>query len=153
MWYVAASFFFAVSSHTSVVLKSGVRAIAKGLAYTRELRELNLASNLITDHGCMALAEALVDPASRLTFLNLSGNMVGNTGADMLGVSLEANPSLVKICLDSNFIGLQGKDALADGMAKNRSGAVEFISLAGNVRSGILRKLTTGDVERVVWNT
>lgn len=85
------------------------------------------------------------------------------------------NPSLVEICLDSNFIGVKGKDALtagtpdsfhifvwqvrvwrADsvpiaGMYNNASQSLEFVSLAGNVRSGLIYKLHESLVTRIVW--
>lgn len=136
----------------------GVKAIAKALIATPALNELGLGSNLITDHGAAELAKALQHQSSCVTFLNVSGNMIGNCGAAALGVHyvsscvsvasaptlfflapcgndraflfnfvltaivlssvqtmLEVNPSLVEICLDSNYIGLEGKDALMDG--------------------------------------
>ena len=45
------------------------------------LTELGLGSNLITDHGALALAQALEDEDATLTFLNLGGNMIGDRGA------------------------------------------------------------------------
>ena len=65
----------------------GARAIAKALVATPALNELGLGSNLITDHGTTDLANALKDKSSCLTFLNLSGNMIGDRGATALGVS------------------------------------------------------------------
>ena len=64
----------------------GANAIARALKATPALTELGLGSNLITDHGAVNLATALKDERSCLTFLNLSGNMVGDRGAAALGV-------------------------------------------------------------------
>ena len=90
---------------------------------------------------------------------------------------LEVNPSLVEICLDSNFIGATGKDALMAGapncfhillahvvevgriccyycragMYNNASQSLQFVSLAGNIRSGVLYKREEGLVTRIIW--
>ena len=80
--------------------------------------------------------------------------MIGDRGAAALGEMLEVNASLVEICLDSNFIGVGGKDALADGMYNNVSQSLEFVSLAGNVRSGLLYKQRENSlVTRIIWKT
>lgn len=47
--------------------------------------------------------------------------MIGNDGAVLLAAMLEENASLVEVCLDSNYIGLGGKDALAEALANNKS--------------------------------
>jgi Leucine-rich repeat (LRR) protein len=99
----------------------GTRAISKCLRHVPRLRELTLSSNLITDIGATALAQALADPSSGLVLLDLSGNMIGNDGAVLLAAMLEENASLVEVCLDSNYIGLGGKDALAEALANNKS--------------------------------
>jgi hypothetical protein len=65
----------------------GAKAIARALKATPALAELGLGSNLITDHGAIDLATTLKDERSCLTFLNLSGNMIGDRGATALGVS------------------------------------------------------------------
>ncbi len=65
----------------------GAKAFARALQATPALAELGLSSNLITDYGAADLAAALKDERSCLTFLNLSGNMIGDRGATALGVS------------------------------------------------------------------
>ena len=39
----------------------------------------------------------------------------------LVAAMLEENASLVEVCLDSNYIGLGGKDALAEALANNQS--------------------------------
>jgi hypothetical protein len=132
----------------------GAKAIARALKATPALEELGLGSNLITDHGASDIAAGLEDEKSCLTFLNMSGNMIGDRGAAALGEMLEVNASLVEVCLDSNFIGVEGKDALSDGMYNNTSQSLEFVSLAGNVRSGLLYKQRDNSlVTRIIWKT
>ena len=70
------------------------------------------------------------------------------------GEMLEVNRSLVELCLDSNYISSEGKHALADGMDSSSSTVLQFVSLAGNLRSGVLYKQRESPVvHRVVWKT
>ena len=78
---------------------------------------LNLSDNRITAVGLQALLSA----AKKVERLNLSGNILGVAGAELLAKYLESNTSLKVLYLDQVALGNAGLEAVMKSLEKNKT--------------------------------
>lgn len=95
------------------------------------LTSLNLSGNEIGDFGAQALAEALTEN-NTLTSLNLSVNDIGDLGAQALAEALAENNTLTLLGLSGNKIGVKGAQALAEALRVNNT--ITTFNLRFNLR-------------------
>jgi len=94
-----------------------------------KLQNLRLDDNEIHWEGAVALAESLMTH-SRLTFLDLDINLMGNWGANAFAKLVRVNRALKELHLYSNHIGDEGAMALEEALKRN--GVLEMVDLTGN---------------------
>ncbi|KAJ9472921.1 RAN GTPase-activating protein 1 [Diplonema papillatum] len=103
--------------------KAGAQAVATLLQERALVIDLNLSWNSIGSEGLLRIGRALVaSPPGKTTLksVNVSHNIVGNTGAKEFAKVLEMSfPTLEKINLSNNEVSDEGADALAKALAKN----------------------------------
>lgn len=79
----------------------GIRNICKYL----ELREgnqvdvLDVLDNQITSLGCQFVGKAFTMPFTKIKYLKLDDNIIGNKGVENLALGLRTNPYLTKLSL------------------------------------------------------
>ena len=95
--------------------KEGAIALAEGLEHWPDLKELNLAFNMIGADGAKALAGGLKH-CPGLRDLIVQWNQIGANGAKALAGGLKHCPGLRKLIVYRNEIGADGAKALADGL-------------------------------------
>ena len=113
------------------ITTEGIAALAEALRSNTTLLTLDLRGNDIPDAGVCSLKYALSMGNSTLKLLNLSDNDITDDGAGHLAEILEGNEKLTHICLDTNKIGNQGVDMLADVLT-HRNTSLEQLYLNGN---------------------
>lgn len=99
--HVLTFLFFRIDSHSNRPTPTN-RALAQALPAMPALRELDLATNTIGDHGAVALAQRLVRPPDgsavlrplALETMDLRANRVTERGAERLAAVLTAGPLL-----------------------------------------------------------
>jgi len=94
------------------------RAIAEVLKENTALEKLDLSDNLITDSGAMALAEAL-EENEHLTEINLKQNKISDAGALAFAKMLRVNSTLRILNLRANKIRREGYEELGFALASN----------------------------------
>ena len=97
-----------------------VSSLSKALKANSSLTFLNLEGNCIGDSGASSLSKALKAKSS-LTDLNLSNNRIGDAGASFLSQALKANSSLTNLNLSINSIGDTGASSLSEALKANSS--------------------------------
>ncbi|XDV23284.1 hypothetical protein PO909_027923 [Leuciscus waleckii] len=96
-----------------------------------KLNILQLNNNSITEEGCSALTSAFNSNPSNLIELDLSGNVLGNSGVKLLSDGLKENCKLEKLRLNNNSITEEGCSALTSAFNSNPSNLIE-LDLSGN---------------------
>ena len=94
--------------------------VASSLSWYSSLTFFNLEGNCIGDSGASSLSKALKAKSS-LTDLNLSDNRIGDAGASFLSQALKANSSLTNLNLSINSIGDTGASSLSKALKANSS--------------------------------
>ena len=94
--------------------------VASSLSWYSSLSFFNLEGNCIGDSGASSLSKALKAKSS-LTDLNLSDNRIGDAGASFLSQALKANSSLTNLNLSINSIGDTGASSLSKALKANSS--------------------------------
>lgn len=98
----------------------GAKLLAEIIKYFTTITQVLLIENKIGDDGIEALAEAIKkNNDSKLTELDLTGNVIGTKGAKALAELLSTNTSINKLGLRNNPIENEGIKALADAMEIN----------------------------------
>ena len=92
--------------------------LSQALSVNTELTHLNLSGNEIGESGAQLLSEAL-SVNTKLTHLNLSGNQIGKSGAQLLSKALSVNTELTHLNLSGNQIGKSGAQFLSDALFYN----------------------------------
>ena len=92
--------------------------LSQALSVNTELTHLNLSGNEIGEYGAQLLSEAL-SVNVKLTHLNLSGNQIGKSGAQLLSNALLVNTELTHLNLSGNQIGKSGAQFLSDALFYN----------------------------------
>ncbi|XP_015775400.1 PREDICTED: nucleotide-binding oligomerization domain-containing protein 2-like isoform X3 [Acropora digitifera] len=98
-----------------------------------EALKTNSTVTRLVVHDCNiddANAAELAGQLKENSTLQLSGNRVGNEGADALAKGLKENSTLTSLILDYNQIGDVGADALAKGLKENST--LTLLYLSGN---------------------
>ena len=140
-----------VSLADNHVNADGVEAVSRALATNVHLGTLNLSNNLIADEGIAplsailswndALLRQLPDAGAHsavnltLRVLILSGNSLGDAGAECMSAAIASHPSLADIGLDDNDIGDKGAGALRHALRLRRTSnlaPIVRLSLAHN---------------------
>ena len=103
--------------------------VASSLSWYSSLSFFNLEGNCIGDSGASSLSKALKAKSS-LTDLNLSDNRIGDAGASFLSQALKANSSLTNLNLRHNSIGDAGASSLFEALKANSS--LTDLDLSGN---------------------
>ena len=103
--------------------------VASSLSWYSSLTFFNLEGNCIGDSGASSLSKALKAKSS-LTDLNLSDNRIGDAGASFLSQALKANSSLTNLNLRHNSIGDAGASSLFEALKANSS--LTDLNLSGN---------------------
>lgn len=107
----------------------GAIAIADALWSNTTLTRLNLMCNKITNRGARALAKALMHNKT-LTHLSLGGNCISDEGAKAIAEALRSNTTLVSLNLAANNICDAGAEAVAESLMSNIS--LNQVRLIGN---------------------
>ena len=92
--------------------------LSQALSVNTELTHLNLSGNEIGEYGAQLLSKAL-SVNTKLTHLNLSGNQIGKSGAQLLSNALSVNTELTHLNLSGNQIGKSGAQFLSDALFYN----------------------------------
>jgi Ran GTPase-activating protein (RanGAP) involved in mRNA processing and transport len=93
--------------------------LAKSLNFSKQLKELNLSANLISNAGAAALGKMLLDKPTEI--LDLSFNLIGDAGAAALSESLTYHKNLRTLFLNgNNEIHNDGKQSLSYLCQRNR---------------------------------
>lgn len=87
---------------------AGIAQLARPLAAIRVLTTLTLSGNHLGDHGADALAHVLLHGTHQLASVDLSSNGIGDHGAMALRPLLENKATLQKLNLNRNKIGNLG---------------------------------------------
>ena len=103
-----------------------------------KLEELHFGHNNIGEKGCIILAHGLITN-KRIKILDLSGNEIGNAGANSIGCAAKKNSDckLTKVYLSRNNITLHRKtgdgtvELLLDTM--NNSTSWKYLDLSHNI--------------------
>ena len=105
----------------AVLDNGGGNAIAETLRWCRNLKNINLSNNSITDEQLLPMAEAIRGGCyTSLENLALYSNRIGNAGCHALATLLaDTNCNLQMLHLDRNQIGSEGETAIADSLANN----------------------------------
>eukprot|EP01117_Protostelium_nocturnum_P015321 TRINITY_DN592_c0_g1_i1.p1 TRINITY_DN592_c0_g1~~TRINITY_DN592_c0_g1_i1.p1 ORF type:complete len:731 (-),score=292.28 TRINITY_DN592_c0_g1_i1:121-2313(-) len=122
----AISLFHAFKSNTSITYldlcknligQDGIISIASWLPNSK-LEYLNMAENRMGDSGCDLLLEG-VNSNSTLTYLNLESNGIGDVGAGSISSVIKNHKSLTSIYLLGNKFGPKGVTSLATAVQSN----------------------------------
>ena len=110
-----------------------MKYLCKYMELVKSMKELELEINEITQVGCRYLGEAL-SPAVNvpLVKLNLSFNLFGTAGLEMLSVGLAMNQSIEHLTLDKCGIDAEGARFIQDILSFHES-KLEYLSLDGNL--------------------
>lgn len=111
---------------------AGVQALMGALeaGTTCDLEVLNLRNNRISSLGAEIFATRFNSKNCALRYVNLSHNLIGNSGARALGKAMTANTMPSQIDLGDNRITDVGGRALAQGLALNST--ISELGLSGN---------------------
>ncbi|XDV31974.1 hypothetical protein PO909_002889 [Leuciscus waleckii] len=111
---------------------SGIKFLANGPKCPFGLEELWVTGCGITHEGCAALVSALTSNLSQLKELNLSSNVIGDSGVKLLSIALE-NPHCKLETLGLNDCGVrdEGCAALISALTANPS-HLSKLHLSGN---------------------
>lgn len=115
--------------------------LAHCLVGNRHIVSVNLTGNQIGDKGAERLARAL-QRCCTITELDLSGNGISVVGASWLAKALQTNTTLLTLILAYNLIETQGAEYLADAIAVNRDSQLARLDVRGNnVEGGVEARL------------
>jgi len=116
-----------------------VARLADSLVGNSRVTELDLSGNRIGDKGAERLARAL-QRCSSITLVELSGNGISSVGASWLAKALVTNTTLCTLVLDFNHRGSEGAEHLTAAMTVNRESQVALISIKGNNVQGLVEE-------------
>lgn len=106
----------------------GATGIGEALEVNRQLRKLEMTGNQMHSEGCVAIAKGLTSPRSKMVFLDLEQNRIGDEGANALVTMLadNKNTKLKKIKIAQNQLSSGAKSSLQKaGMAAD----FEYVSV------------------------
>ena len=104
--------------------------LSQALSVNTKLTHLNLSGNEIGESGAQLLSNAL-SVNTKLTHLNLSGNQIGKSGAQRLSNALFYNTKLTHLNLDDNLVGPLGVAYLSLALVVNTT--LTYLNLDGNL--------------------
>ena len=104
--------------------------LSQALSVNTKLTHLNLSGNEIGESGAQLLSNAL-SVNTKLTHLNLSGNQIGKSGAQLLSNALFYNTTLTHLNLDDNLVGPLGVAYLSLALVVNTT--LTYLNLDGNL--------------------
>ena len=97
-----------------------VKALAEALKINGTITELYLGCNSIDDDGIKDLADSIkVNPQTKITTLELMGNLISDEGTKALAEMLNANTTITMLFLNGNIVRDDGAKALAEMLKKN----------------------------------
>lgn len=103
----------------------GARLLASCVS-SMNLSHLNVGFNEIGAEGITAVLQACLMPikSTSMSILNISGSVINNEVARLLGDLLSKNRTLTELYMDRTNIGPAGERSIATGIASNRSCAL-----------------------------
>jgi Ran GTPase-activating protein (RanGAP) involved in mRNA processing and transport len=113
------------------ITSQGVSILANVLHNNTTLKELRLSDNHVSDSGIQHLARILSINSSNLKGLDLDSNSITDEGAQYLSEMLKMNSRLTYLRLSKNKIGNQGVQLLANALAQH-STSLKELSLSMN---------------------
>ena len=99
------------------------------MPYVRNIREIDLSFNKITDKGISILSK-LLEHAECIVKLNLMGNQIGDNGCENLNKSLKGKKNLTHLNLNTNIFGNLGLMSINELLFKNPS--LTHLNVGGN---------------------
>jgi len=104
-----------------VLNNGGCNVIIETLRWCRNLKNISLGRNNITDEQLLPILESIKGGCdTSLEEIYLIGNRIGNAGCHALATLLEdPNSNIQTLCLDENQIGKEGATAIANSLANN----------------------------------
>ncbi|EGG23299.1 hypothetical protein DFA_05431 [Cavenderia fasciculata] len=106
-----------------------IHHIASGQASLSKLRWICLDCNRVGDEGAIVLSEVIANN-STLKSISLTNNHIGERGGKAIGESLMMNTKLINLQLDSNLIGPVGAKSIGDALRRNTT--LQSLGLSGN---------------------
>ena len=105
----------------AVLDNGGGNVITETLRFCRNLKNINLRRNNITDEQLLPMIEAIKGGCNTsLEHLDLFGNRIGNAGCHAIATLLEhTNSNIQTLYLGRNQIGNEGATVLANSLANN----------------------------------
>jgi Ran GTPase-activating protein (RanGAP) involved in mRNA processing and transport len=104
----------------NLITEIGAKAIAKMLRNKVKLSKLNLNNNPIRDEGAQSIAEGIMYNET-LRVITLADIGLTKISIPHIAKSLKNKRFLTKILLDSNKIGIEGAQLLAEGIKDNET--------------------------------
>ena len=101
------------------ITSDGMTILARKLSEDVGLETLHLSKNRIDDVNIDYWTKVLFTRCSRLTFLSLDQNSIGDEGAQYLAMIIKTNTTLTDLWLSSNKISNVGAQALATVLTTN----------------------------------
>ncbi|CAL6070484.1 Conserved_hypothetical protein [Hexamita inflata] len=109
-----------ISLQKNLINNAGFAALGQAVA-AGQLTSLNVANNLITHDGMTQFCQLATSPNCRLRHLDLTGNVIGNIGAEALGRLLSGNQTILRVFVTDCSLGEQGANAILQGLQMNQN--------------------------------
>lgn len=100
------------------------------LCGNKSLKKLNVSKTDLNDKVVQSLVEFMQEGTTRINDLDLSRNLISDTGLKMLANGFHDNKSLVRLNLEMNLLKGEGFMHLADYLVCNKS--LTWLNLSGN---------------------
>ncbi|CAL5990595.1 Conserved_hypothetical protein [Hexamita inflata] len=110
----------AISLQKNLINDIGFKALGEAVA-AGQLKSLNVANNLITQDGVTQFCQLASSPNCRLRQLDVSGNLIGNSGAEALGTLLSFNQTILRLFITDCTINEQGAAAIFQALQTNQT--------------------------------
>ncbi|CAL5978932.1 Conserved_hypothetical protein [Hexamita inflata] len=110
----------AISLQKNLINDIGFKALGEAVA-AGQLKSLNVANNLITQDGVTQFSQLASSPNCRLRQLDVSGNLIGNSGAEALGTLLSFNQTVLRLFITDCTINEQGAAAIFQALQTNQT--------------------------------
>jgi len=114
----------------------GAIAIATACASQGRIQRLCVCGNSITHVGAKAIASVLKQ--SKMEYLAMNRNQIGDGGAKALAEAIRGNGDLARLEISNNGIGVQGGLAIAKALRQNKNSSIYSLNLSYNLISEVV---------------